>query len=188
MIRRTTDATVEPVTLAEAKLHLRETLVSTDNDTYIESLITAARLACEEAIQRTLITTTWTLTLDGFPDAIRLPYPRIISVTSITYIDEAGDSQVLDPADYIVDTDSEPGWIVPAVDCTWPTTQDRINAVVVVYTAGYGSSASVVPTGIRHWIKLAIGDMYANREAHTDRPTVRHDFSRSLIDPYRVYG
>lgn len=188
MIKRTADASTEPVTTAEAKFHLRETLVSADNDAYIATLITAARHAAEEHLQRSLITTTWTLTLDSFPDAIRLPYPRIISVTSITYIDEAGDSQVLDPADYIVDTDGEPGWIVPAVDCKWPTTQDRINAVVVVYTAGYGSSASAVPAGIKHWIKLAIGDMYANREAHTDRPTVRHDFSRALIDPYRVYG
>lgn len=187
MIRRTTDATVEPVTLAEAKLHLRETLVSTDNDTYIESLITAARLACEEAIQRTLITTTWTLTLDGFPDAIRLPYPQIIAVSSVSYIDEAGDTQTLDPQDYIVDTKSEPGFIVPAVDVTWPTTQDRINAVTVVYTAGYGASATSVPKTIKHWIKLAVSDLYDNRGLSADR-TVPQDFARSLIDPYRVYG
>ena len=186
-IRRTTDASTEPVTTAEAKFHLRETLSDASNDAYIATLITAARHACEESIQRSLITTTWTLTLDSFPDAIRLPYPQILSVTSVSYIDEAGDSQTLDPQDYIVDTNSEPGWIVPAVETTWPTTQDRINAVTVVYTAGYGSSASNVPQAIKHWIKLAIGDMYERRELSAT-PSVPQDFARYLIDPYRVYG
>lgn len=76
---------------------------------------------------------------------------------------------------------------MPAVDVTWPTTQDRINAVTVVYTAGYGASAASVPKTIKHWIKLAVSDLYDNRGLSADR-TVPQDFARSLIDPYRVYG
>jgi uncharacterized phiE125 gp8 family phage protein len=186
--KRTVDASVEPVTLAEAKRHLRETLVDTDNDTDISRLITAARHACEERLQRTLITTTWQLTLDAFPEAIKVPMPRLIAVSSLAYLDAAGASQVLDPADYLVDALSEPGYIVPAVDLAWPATQERINAVTVTYTAGYGAAASAVPAPLKQWILLVVGDMYKERDLSSVQPAVPQDFAQFLLDPYRIWG
>jgi uncharacterized phiE125 gp8 family phage protein len=186
--KRTVDAASEPVTLAEAKRHLRETLVDTDNDTDISALIKAARLACEERLQRTLITTTWQLTLDAFPEAIKVPMPRLIAVSSLAYLDSAGASQVLDPADYLVDALSEPGYIVPGVDLAWPSTQARINAVTVTYTAGYGATAASVPEPLKQWIKLAVGDMYERRSRSAEQPALAQDFVDALLDPYRIYG
>lgn len=185
---RTIDAASEPVTLAEAKRHLRETLVDTDNDTDISAAIKAARLMCEERLQRTLITSTWVLTLDAFPDAIKVPMPRLIAVSQLQYLDTAGASQVLDPADYLVDIKSEPGYIVPGVNLAWPTTQDRINAVTVTYTAGYGAAASDVPADLKHWIKMALTDLYEMRPRSSDKPVVPQDFCEHLLDPYRVWG
>jgi hypothetical protein len=63
---------VEPVTLAEAMLHCRFEIPSTDpiyasETALISSLITAARKYCETRLRSSLITQTWILCLDGFP-------------------------------------------------------------------------------------------------------------------------
>lgn len=62
-----TAPTTEPITLTEAKLHLRES--DTAQDTIIQSLISAARRHIEERCRRSLITQTWLRTLDQFPTA-----------------------------------------------------------------------------------------------------------------------
>jgi hypothetical protein len=56
--------TLEPVTLAEAKLHLRVDI--DDDQSLIASLITAARIMCEGQVARSFLATTWDLYLDHF--------------------------------------------------------------------------------------------------------------------------
>jgi hypothetical protein len=85
-----------------------------------------------------------------------------------------------------LDSVSEPGYLVPAAGRTWPTTQDRINTVEVEYTAGY--AGSVIPTPIKHWILLAIGDMDANRERSAEKPAVPQDFAEGLLDTYKIWS
>lgn len=190
--RRISGPAVEPVTLAEALVHLRE--VSDSNgpiDQTVTRLITVAREACEQATERTLITTGWRLKLDTFParGAIELLQPPVLAVGSVTYLDADGVERIANPADYVVDTFSEPGWLVPAPGKTWPTTQDgAINAVTIDYTAGYGPAAANVPTPLKQWILLAITDMYENRQAHGEKPAVRHGFVDGLLQPYRLLG
>lgn len=94
---------------------------------------------------------------------IFLPNPPLIEVDSITYIDGDGVQQTLDPSQYIVDNISEPARIVPAVGASWPTTQNRINAVEIVFKAGFADAASVPPP-IRSWIIARVGTLYENRE------------------------
>lgn len=178
---RTTTPT-EPVTLAEAKLHLR--VDGTDEDALITALISAARETCEDRIEGTIPVTGWRLTLDAFPDAIKLPRGPVASVESVKYLDAAGVEQTLSPLDYLVDTVSTPGYIVPAYGKAWPETREQINAVEVEYTAG----SATTPAALKAWMLLAIGDMYANREASSDRPAVAHGFADRLLDPFRVWG
>ena len=64
-IKITTQPSVEPVTLAEAKLHLRVDIA--DDDTLITSLIAAARQQAENITRRALCTQSWVLVLDSFP-------------------------------------------------------------------------------------------------------------------------
>ena len=59
--------TTEPVSLAEAKLHLRLETAFTDDDAKVTQLITIARKAAEEYTRRSLITQQWRLVLDQFP-------------------------------------------------------------------------------------------------------------------------
>ena len=80
---------LEPMTLAEAKLHLR--VDGTDEDDLITALIVAARRRAEHLLTRALITQTWELTLDEFPAAdIQLPKPGVLSIVSVKYLDSAG--------------------------------------------------------------------------------------------------
>jgi uncharacterized phiE125 gp8 family phage protein len=185
--RRSTQPAIEPITLAQAKLHLRVD-DNTAEDAYITTLIQVARETCENRIQRTLINTGWTLSLDTFPDAIRLSMTPIVSVSSVSYRDILGDTQVLSALDYEVDTANDPGYIVPAYLTTWPVTYTGINSVTIVYTAGYGATAASVPASIKQWLLLAIGDMYANRERSADKPVIEQCFADGLLDAHKVWG
>lgn len=162
----TTAPALEPVTVAEQKLHSR---IDTDaDDTLLTAMITAARQALETETNRQFITATYTYTLEGFPGsygAILLPRPALQSVTTVKYYDSTGTQQTLSSANYQVDTSSEPGRVAPAPLLSWPSVQaDRYNAVEIVYTAGYGSSAGNVPQELRQAIMLLVSHWYENRE------------------------
>lgn len=166
-LRRTVDAAAEPILWDEAQLYLR--LDSEIEKTTVEALIVAARNVVEEETQRQLITATWALTLDAFPSntcPIELPRPPLISLSSITYIDEDGASQTLAASGYQSDLLSHPGRLLPAVDEVWPDTQaDRMNTVTITYTAGYGAAGSAVPRPLRQAMLLLISHWFEHREA-----------------------
>lgn len=186
-LRLVTPPTVEPVTLVDAKAHLR--ITSSAEDALLAGLITAARQVAESECRRALITQTWEKVLDEFPDEIELPYPPIQAITSIVYIDTAGAQQTLASAGYFLDSKSEPGWVAPAYGYTWPQTQDAWNVVTITYRAGYGSQASDVPQAIRQWILLMVGHYYENREASVPGVVMTPlPFIAGLLDPYRVYS
>lgn len=161
----------EPVSLAEAKTHLRVTY--TDDDALIAELITAARQWFEEQTYRALVTQTWDLKLDKFPrgeDPIRVPRAPLVSVTSITYVDGAGVSQTLATNRYAVSATRQPGLIRPAYGLIWPDARSQPDAVTVRFVAGYGNAAAV-PAQIKAGIKLILGQLYEFREELTERST-----------------
>ena len=177
----------EPVSLAEAKLHLRVDV--DDDDALIGSLISAARQAAETLTGRQMITARWKLVLDAFPcHAILLAKCPVQSVVNIQYLDMNGMSQTLPLVDYVVDTSCEPARITPVFGKTWPPTLPQIGAVTITFDAGFGA-ASAVPEGIKSWIKLRVGSLYAHREEMSILMRGRIDplpFVDGLLDPYRV--
>lgn len=183
-----TAPSVEPVTLAEAKLHCK--VDGNDDDTLITSLITAARLNAEHRTGRVLITQTWDITFDGFPDdSLDLPFPPLQSVTSITYLDSNGASQVLANTEYQVIINELSGRVVPAYGKAWPGTRPQPGAVTVRIVAGYGLAVAV-PQSIKNWMLLIIGTLYAQREVVITGTIVQdspREFFDSLLDPYRVF-
>jgi uncharacterized phiE125 gp8 family phage protein len=156
----TTAPTEEPVSLDEVKAHV---LVDhSADDIYLNSLIVAARMHVENYLQRALVTQTWDLYLDAFPDEIEIPLPPLVSITHIKYYDTGGTLQTLSESNYTVDTYSQPGRVVLAYSCSWPATRSIINAVTIRFVAGYGA-ASAVPRHIRQAILLKVADLYENR-------------------------
>jgi uncharacterized phiE125 gp8 family phage protein len=185
--------TVEPVTLALAKLHLRVDFP--DDDLLITGLITAARQYCEKRTNRAFFNQTWMRTLDYFPlygrveasrspserdtwpygtwywdrVTIELPHNRVASVTSITYLDSNGDRQTLPSDSYNVDTTSIPARITPAQGLFWPILNNYIpGSVEITYVAssyGDGTEVNKCPLTIVQAMLLLIGHWYQNREA-----------------------
>lgn len=154
----------EPVTLAEAKLHVRQDL-DTD-DALITGLIAVARETVEGSSWYALLTQTWELVLDRWPYgiAIELPRPPLQSVTSVKYTDSSGTETTWDPANYIADTDSVPGRVVLAYNVSWPLTALRpAGAIRIRYVAGWTSAANV-PQTLKQAMLLLIGHWYENRE------------------------
>lgn len=66
-LKLTAAPTAEPVSLAEAKVHLRANLDDTSEDALIGMYISAARSDAENTCRRALVTQQWDLFLDAFP-------------------------------------------------------------------------------------------------------------------------
>jgi len=137
--------------------------------------------------RRTYMQRQRTYVLDSFPPIIRPPYPPLVSVDSIKYIDINGIEQTLDSAEYDVDITTEPGRIKPAYEKSWPSIRTVMNAVTITYTAGYASK-DAVPFDIKAAILLIIGHLYENREdVSEDRLMKIPEGAESLLYMKRVY-
>lgn len=180
-----TPPAIEPVTLAEAKLHLRVTF--SDDDALISALITAARSLCETRLRRALITQTLVSYWDNFPwgggyynrlirqmgpspywlptstGIMDIPRPPLQSVTSLQWIDYNGTWQTIDPSLYLYSVGT-PGRIQPVYGQVWPIARPQIDSIKLTYVAGYGSTEASVPPAIQAAMKLFIGHWYENRE------------------------
>lgn len=186
-----TPAASKPVSLAEAKAHLR--YMRTDQDALIEGLIGSATEHLEGRngiLGRALVTQTWEVRLDCFPSRhrgrIELPMPPLQSVTSVKYIDTAGVERTLTSGtDYVTDAQHMIGRIRPAYGKTWPHTIDDEGAVRITFVAGYGDAAAV-PNGIRQAILLLVGHWWLNREAVGQAGGPHALAVEALTMPYRI--
>lgn len=154
-----------PVSLDRLKQHLRVTHAFEDD--LLADYLRAAVRQVEALTWRALLTQTFRLTLDDFPqsidDLIYVPRPRLQSVTAISYLDTDGEEQTLDPADYEIDAVGEPGRIRQAIYKSWPQTLRVSGCVSITYVAGW-TSAAAVPSTLVAAVLLAAASLYETRE------------------------
>lgn len=191
-----TQPAAEPLTVAEAKDHLRVT--DSASDPYVEGLIAAARLWCEAVTGNIFVSRTMRWTLDRFPEdsntALILPAVPVRSISSITYLDGQGDSQTWNNTLYLLTPDSMFPRLTPISSESWPDTFDQAGAVTIDFIAGYASDglspedhAANVPEDIKHALRLLIGHWYENRiatarEAYHEIPLAVN----ALLGPYKI--
>jgi uncharacterized phiE125 gp8 family phage protein len=162
----------EPVTLTEAKLHVK--VDGPESDTELATWITAARQDIEQYTRHACLTQDWDLTLSHFPfdrRPIPIPLRPLQSVTGIDYLDASGVGQTLDPSLYVTDAprgDYPPeGRVMLAYgNFYWPFPPGMsvINGVTIHFVAGYGD-ALTVPATLKAAMLLLIGNWWRNREA-----------------------
>ncbi|MDD3029973.1 MAG: head-tail connector protein [Alphaproteobacteria bacterium] len=196
-----TPPAVEPLTLTEAKAHLR--LDTSADDALIGTLIAGARQWAERYTGRAFITQTWALSVDRIPSdrderdgmvdgaigsldglrALNLPRAPLQTVTGVQTFDNDDTAHTFSADNYYVDTAHEPGRIVLRSGAVWPYAERDANSIVVTYTAGYGAAASDVPAPLRTAIAGIVAHSYQNRG---DANAVVPASVRALLDPYRV--
>lgn len=192
-----TSPTVEPISTVEAKEHAR--VDANGEDSLVDAIVTSARMRVEEYLQRALIDTVFTMTLDDFgPNVawwprsflageVRLPRNPVRSVDEIRYVDDSGVQQTLAASKYRVDKSSTVARVTPAYTETWPTTRPVTNAVEIDFTAGYGASATDVPAPIRQAIKIIVSTQFDYRQALSDVTVSEVPMQAEyLLGPYRV--
>ena len=172
-ISTTTGPTTEPITTAQAKEHLRVTF--SDDDAYIDALITTARQVVEARSGMRLFTQTVVLRADywseiGFSDPHRLDLVSlrvapVQSVTSVNYYDDDDIDRTLSTALYWTDLDSVPCRM--QIKDEWPSINERAGNIRVTMVVGW-DNADNIPAILKTAIKLLIGHYYENREEVTD--------------------
>ncbi len=178
----------EPVLKAAAKIHLNIEAAFTGDDNYIDTLIPMARENAEQITQRRLITQTWYLYLDDWPDSgeLILPFGSLQSVTSVKYTDTADDQSTMSNTEYTVDINSRIGRIVLDYGESWPTdTLHPTNPIVVEFICGYGVAGANVPDPIIQAIMVDIADMFWSRSSDVPErniPVIEH-----LLRRYRLW-
>ncbi len=184
---------MEPLSLPEAKQHLRIDDDQLDDDALIQGLIVTARRTAEDWTGRAFMTQTWTLYRDAWPAgkdeglsegwstgafiespgrALALPKPPLQSVVHVKTYDDSDTATTWAASNYFVDTASEPGRLVARVGQTFPTTARTANGIEIQFKAGYGDSWNDVPEAIRQGMLLLIAHLYENREHVVTRATV----------------
>lgn len=196
MLKLVTPPTDPVVPLAEAKAHLR--IFHDDDNTYIEALVAAAVGNLDGAdgwLGRALAPQTWEYSTDRFPcddhyrrGRLHIPLSPLISVDSVEYLASVGTTGTI--ADFRVFGvgSRQPGYIVPAMDDSWPSTKCEPEAVTVTFTAGYVNDADAVaiPAGIKHAILLMVGHWYEHREDVSDAKVAKIPMaSEYLLMPHR---
>lgn len=155
----------EPITLAEAKTHLR--VDYGDDDNLISGLITGVRVYVENFLQRSLVNSQSNLYLTDWPrcDRIQIPRAPLSSIDGFFYTDSTEVEQTISPTLYVANATLEPPEVVLRFGQTWPSaTLSPSSPIRILFTAGYGTDAESVPRPIRQAMLLVIGHLFKNRE------------------------
>lgn len=183
-----TAPTTEPITRAEAKLHLRLDDVGGvhPDDALIDGLITAAREYAQHYASTSIGSQTLEMALDEFPeeDYIDLDMPPVTSVTSIKYTDTAGVEQTMSTSYYALSTYGDSRRVSLTYGNSWPTTREEPNAVRIRYAAG----AATLPKAVKSGMLLHV-DLHYPGNSYT--PTERENMQKAidaLLGTKKVWG
>ena len=175
MLQEVTAPTSEPITLGEAREHLRVDF--SDDDTYIGNLITAMRQLFQRDIAwRTLVTTVWRQRYDAFPPGdtpIELPLPPLVTADHIKYYDTTGTLKTWTASNYSTDVDSEPGRVFPVYGRVWPATREKVGQTVEIqFTAG--CAVASVEEKDKMALKCMVAELYERREETANRASFKN--------------
>lgn len=169
-IRRKTPPNFEPISLSEAKQHLRIMDGVHEDDAYIMALISSARMYFENRVGQTTTLTQWQAKAKGWWTCscvgAELPYPPLTTPTNgdppvvITWKDGDGNVHVVDESDLVVDEEAYPGTVRYSGASEPPCESNA----TVTWWAGVNSPAEI-PQMWKTAMLLLIGHWYENRQA-----------------------
>jgi len=191
-----TPATALPLTVAEAKAHLR-----IEQDAEDPKLEEAIEVAVDEIaspngwLGRSIMPQTLRLTLDAYPPRVLyLPGPPVTEVKTIKVREDDDTFTTIYDADAPTDTinlqsdlTAVPPYIWPDDDIGWPgDIKYGPDSMQVEYIAGY-ATADDVPKVIQRWLLMRVGELYRDPEASLLGVKVeRLSHADRMLDGWRV--
>ena len=176
----------EPVTVAEAKAHMR--IDGTVEDVLIASLIVTSRLHVESALDLALINQSWTLILDRWPAGaeVEIPLAPLQSVNAVKVKNPAGVASVVSPTSYLVDLASKPPRLVWN-NAARPDPGVPAGGIEIEFAAGFGASAATVPAPLKHAVLMLTSHWFEHRDANEIGSSAARipDAVSDLIQPFR---
>lgn len=151
---------------------------------------------------RALMPQKWRITYRCFPrqternpdGAIFLPYPPLLSVDRVAYVNTGGTTiEMTEGIDYTVNADGNPhAWIAAPFLGTWPVAADTMSAVIVEFQCGYDDTASPpnpIPDAIKHYVMVLAALMYEHRELDVSNVNIQPiENYHAAAQRLRVYG
>jgi uncharacterized phiE125 gp8 family phage protein len=150
----------EPLSLANAKNFLR--VEHGDDDAIIASLITAARSHVEALTRAALITQTWRVVLDRWPDGGRIT-PRIgllRTLAAARVFNASGEASTIDLDIFVID---KAAGVIAAPAWSLPPPGRSIAGIELDLEVGFGPAVSDVPPVLRQAIRTLLAHWYENR-------------------------
>ncbi len=165
-LERITNPTALPVDMTAIKNHLRIENDETAFDGELTDLILTAAEYVQSECHLQLITTQYKARWNSFPreNYIKVPLFPVVTIDALQYYNNAGTLTAF--TDYQTELYQSPCKVYLGTNAIWPTPQeDKINSVVLTFTAGHGVSSVGQPYQVRHLIKLLVAHWFRNREA-----------------------
>jgi uncharacterized phiE125 gp8 family phage protein len=163
----------EPVSLAEAKAHLR--ITHNDEDALLGALIASARRVAEARTGLCFLAQGWTLFRDRWPEdgVIAIPLAPVAAVEELAVFSEDDEKAVIEASHYVVDFVSRPARLLLRGSRQWQEPGRRLNGIAIKLQAGFGPSAESVPQPLRQAVLILVAHYYAHRgdEAPPGLPT-----------------
>lgn len=179
---------VEPVTVSEAKAHLR--IDASSEDVLLASLLLTSRLHIEAALGLALINQTWMLVLDRWPadGTVEIPIAPLQAISVVRVRDAAGAATAIAPTSYLIDIASKPPRLV--WNAIAPPAPGRFaNGIEIDVSVGFGATAASVPAPLKHAILMLTAHWYEHRDpVEIGSPAARiPDAVSDLIQPFRKF-
>jgi uncharacterized phiE125 gp8 family phage protein len=163
-----TPPTFEPVTLAEAKAHLREDLSDPANDVLISACIAAAREHVEAQTGRRMIQQTLRCFASGWPiGAFQLPVAPVSSIVHIRYYDTDDVAYTWPATEYSYNGSANPPVILRRYLKTYPSVTLRpLDPIEIQFVAGVPTPPEVNPR-LRQAVLMLMATLYRHPETVT---------------------
>lgn len=178
----------EPVSTAELRDYLR--LAADADEALLSEMVKAARGICENFTGCCFIAQGYALFADAFPQSgeIRLPRHPLRSLDFVKAHAPDGTAAEEDLSKY--ETDYAGGRIALKAGAVPPQTAKRHGGIEIGFTAGYGTAAEDVPSGLRQAVLRVAADLYEKRGDMQSPPgsVILRSGAAGLLQPFRVMG
>ncbi|MAM72601.1 MAG: hypothetical protein CMO29_02160 [Tistrella sp.] len=153
-----------PITVADAKLHLR--VDTADDNVAIADLIRIAARQIETIYGVVAVQRTMSFSLDCFPRELRIrAIPVVPESIAIHYLDPAGDTQLFEDFRSFVRDDWT--FVTPSIGARWPRAAAVPGAITVTATVGHidpeatiEAQQAAVPQDVRQATRYLVEHLY----------------------------